>query len=392
MKTNYRNFLSVLAIAAIVSTAALTSCSDDEVTPVPDEVGSTIENAYYITGVVTEAGSALSGVAVTSGNITETTGADGVYTLKMSNSATSTVNFSMDGYISIDATAVFSTKATAGAVVTLSQELKVKAEAQAVKAGEDTVLNFDHESDSDIVLTIPATALTEDVDVSATYFTPAATEDAAIALAEVAEDGGTATITSSLMAVHLEPSGLTFETPATISIPGDYVEGAYHAKMVNGKWVSQGAAYYNPSSGVYEIEVDGFSQHSVAVDSEVSASAGTSSTVELKSKVYDNIGMANAISATVNYDQYSGWKLSDSSSSTLSSYVAGLMGSSAGVTTIAKSLDVTIAGDEKATVAITQQVVTTSYSLGSTSVSAKSYGDVSVSVKTEQGDMRPDHN
>ncbi|MFR9627831.1 MAG: hypothetical protein SNJ31_08840 [Rikenellaceae bacterium] len=38
MKTNFRKFFSVLAIVAMVSTAALTSCSDDEVTPTPDEV------------------------------------------------------------------------------------------------------------------------------------------------------------------------------------------------------------------------------------------------------------------------------------------------------------------------------------------------------------------
>ncbi len=378
----------------MVSTAALTSCSDDEVTPIPDETESTIENAYYITGIVSASGSALSGVTVTSGSATETTDVDGVYTLKMSNSATATVSFSKDGYIEINATAIFASGATVGDAVTLSQELTAKVEAQAVTAGEDATLTFDHKEESaNIVVAIPATALTEDVEISATDYTPTATASTAETLAAVTETEGTATVVSTLSAVYLEPSGTTFETPVTISIPSIEVDGAYHAKLVDGEWVRQGDATYNTSAGAYDIEVDGFSQHSIAAESKVtvsSSSSSSSSTVSLAIEVIDNLGKADKVTQSVSYDQHAGWEFSGDSE--ISTYVAGLMGSSASEATISKSLDVTAAGDEKVTVAITQKIVVTTFTLGTYSATATSYGDVAVSIKTEQGDMRPDHN
>lgn len=390
MKTNFRKFFSVLAVAAMVSTAVLTSCSDDEVTPILDEVESTIENAYYITGIVTTADGVLSGATVSSGSESATTDLDGVYKLTMSSASKATVTFSKDGYISIDATAIFASDATAGAAVTLSQELTAQAASQTATAGEDATLSFDYDSDSDIVLSIPSTSLTESTDISATSYTPTATESAATSLASVT-DGGTTTVVSALSAVYLTPSGTTFDTPITISIPGEYVDGAYHAKMDNGTWVNQGSASYNSSTGAYEIEVSGFSQHSIAVESTVStSSSSSSSTITLASETIKNIGNVDALTQSISYSQKSGWSLSGSSS--LSSYVAGIMGSSEGDSDIAQSLDVTAAGDENVTVTITQQVTSTTFTVGSTSATATSYGDVTVSITTEQGDMRPDHN
>ncbi|MFR9629241.1 MAG: hypothetical protein SNF73_07020 [Rikenellaceae bacterium] len=389
MKTNFRKFFSVLAVAAMVSTAVLTSCSDDEVTPIPDEVESTIENAYYITGIVTTADGVLSGATVSSGSESATTDLDGVYKLTMSSASKATVTFSKDGYISIDATAIFASDATAGAAVTLSQELTAQAASQTATAGEDATLSFYYDSDSDIVLSIPSTSLTESTDISATSYTPTATESAATSLASVT-DGGTTTVVSALSAVYLTPSGTTFETPITIYIPGEYVEGAYHAKLVDGEWEKQGDASYDTATNSYVIEVSGFSQHSIAVESIVStSSSSSSSTITLASETIKNIGNVDALTQSISYSQKSGWEISGNS---LVSYVAGIMGCSSNVSEIAQSLDVTAAGDENVTVTITQQVTSTTFTVGSTSATATSYGDVTVSITTEQGDMRPDHN
>ncbi|MFR9627830.1 MAG: hypothetical protein SNJ31_08835 [Rikenellaceae bacterium] len=304
----------------------------------------------------------------------------------MSSAANATVTFSKDGYISIDATAIFASGATAGYAVTLSQELTAQAASQTAIAGVDNQLFFEYDTESNIILNIPATALTESVDISATSYVPAATESTAIAMASIV-NGGTTSVVSSLSAVYLTPSGTTFETPITISIPGEYVDDAYHAKMVDGEWVKQGDAVYNTSTGAYEIEVSGFSQHSIAAESQVLTS--TSSTITLATETFDNLGNVDATSQTISYNQKSGWSISGTS---LLSYIAGIMGVSSGTTDIAQSLNVSVAGDEKVTVTITQQMTTTKFSIGFISTTVTSYGNVSVNVETEQGDMRPDHN
>ncbi len=392
MKTNFRKFIGVLSLAMLVSTAALTGCSKDEVTSVPDEVVTTIEEAYYIAGVVSDANGLLSGVAVTAGSESTTTDTDGTYSIKMSNASQVSVNFSKDDYVSIDATATFASDATSGAVVILSQTLTQKVVAQAVVAGEESELIFEDQGGSDIVVSIPAEALTEDVEIAVTDYVATATTSAAESLTAAETSGSTQTVIGALTSVDLEPSGITFETPITIYIPGEYVEGAYHAKLVNGEWVKQGEAEYNSQKSAYGIQVDGFSQHSIAVDSEVSVSqsSSTSSSVVLATETFDNIGQVSAVSKSLSYNQYSGWELISGSS--LSSYVSSIMGSTEGVQTIASSLDVNIAGDQKVTVTISQKIVTTTFNAGTVSATAQSYGSVSVSITTEEGDLRPDHN
>lgn len=392
MKTNFRKFISVLSLVALVSTAALTSCSKDEVTSVPEDVTTTIEEAYYIAGVVSDADGLLSGVAVTAGSESTTTDSEGTYSIKMSSSSQTSVNFSKDGYVSIDATATFASDATTGAVAILSQTLTQKAEAKAVTAGEQSELTFEDQGGSDIIVSIPADALTENVEIAVTDYISTATPDAAESLAAAETTGSAQTVTGALTSVDLEPSGITFETPITISIPGEYVEGAYHAKLVGGEWVKQGDVEYDSSTGLYAIQVDGFSQHSIAVDSQVSVSksSSSSSTVTLATETFDNIGQVSAVSKSVSYSQYSGWELISGNS--LSSYVSSIMGSSESVQTIAGSLDVNVAGDQKVTVTITQQVVTTTFDVGTVSAIVENYGNVSVDISIEEGDLRPDHN
>lgn len=415
MKTKFREIFSVLAISAMVGTAALTGCKRDEVTPVPEETtDETIENVYYITGVVSTSKGSLSGATVTSGSESETTDTDGVYTLKMSSNSTASVNFSMDGYVAVDATAVFASDATAGASVTLSQQLTAQVAAKEAVAGEEATLTFVQESSSSdldpdpdtgtvtesvVTIAIPAAAVTKTVEISATVYTPTATPAASVAIAEAVESTNeteTITVTSPVASVNLQPSGTTFDEAITVSITSDKIEGAYHAKLVDGEWERQeGDLVYNDETGAYEIKLTSFSSHSITVDAEVeitSSSSSSSSTESLATEVFDNIGLVNAITESVSYDQKSGWELSSGASSAITSFAAGIMGSSAGISTIAKSFDVAVAGDEKVTVAVTQKIVSTKFTLGEESATAKSYGDVSVAIETEQGDMRTDHN
>ncbi len=393
----------------MVSIVVLTGCkkSSSEVTPVPEETTeSTIENAYYITGIVTTSSGVLSGATVTSGSESMTTDADGVYTLKMSSKSTASVNFSMDGYVAVDATAVFASDATAGATVTLSQQLTAQVATKEAVVGVETTLTFAQESDSSdteeeavVAISIPAAALTETVAISATVYTPTATPEASVAIAKAVESTNeteTITVTSPVASVNLQPSGTTFVEAITVSIPSDKIEGAYHAKLVDGEWVRQeGDLVYNEETGAYEIKLKEFSSHSVTVDAVVeitSSSSSSSSTETLATVVFDNIGKVSATTGSVTYDQKSGWELSSGASGAITSFAAGIMGTSAGVSTIAKSMNVTVAGDEKVTATVTQKIVSTKFTLGEESATAKSYGDVSVTTETEQGDMRPDHN
>ncbi len=156
--------------------------------------------------------------------------------------------------------------------------------------------------------------------------------------------------------------------------------------------MNQGTATYNQTSGAYEITVDGFSQHSIALDTDVSVSSGSTTSVNLYEYTLDNRGNTTSVSKALSYNKNIGWELSDSSSSTLSTYVAGLFGTSAGLSTITMDLDLVAAGDQMVSVTVTQLKTTTSFTVGSTTTTSTSYGDVSVEIETVWGTMRPEHN
>ncbi len=230
MKTNFRRIVNLFAVVMVAGAVALTSCNDYDVTPNPEDVEQNIAEAYYISGVVSSSSGDLSGVKVSVDGGSVTTDSDGVYLIELALPATTSVTFSKDGYVSVTATAVFADDAAAGAIVSLSQELAATVTAQTAEAGEASELSFDNDLSSDIVVSVPAAALTENTDISATYFTPSATASAAETLSTLSTDSGTSSISSSLLAVDLQPSGTTFDSDVTISIPGDYIDGAYHAK------------------------------------------------------------------------------------------------------------------------------------------------------------------
>lgn len=389
MKTNFKRVFKLLSIVAIVGAMALTSCNDDEVTPNPEDVGQNINEAYYISGVVSSSSGKLSGVKVSVGAEYVMTDSDGSYLFEMGRPVAALVTFSKDGYIPVTAMAIFNDDVEVGAMVTLSQELTPMATAQMAEAGEASELSFSTVVNSDVVVSVPSIALSEDRYITATYYTPSATPSVAEALATLAVDGGSEVISSSLIAVDLQPSGTNFDTPVTVSLPGGYIDGAYHAKLVDGEWVNQGVAIYNQASGVYEISLDGFSRHSIALNSQVSVST---TSIDIYKYTLDNRGNASAVSKGLSYNQNIGWEFADGSSTLLSTYIAGIMGTSEGLSTIAIDLDLAAAGDQMVSVTITQQKRTISYTVGSTTAIVTSYGDVGVDIEAVWGTMRPEHN
>lgn len=388
MKTSFKMVSRLLALCALVSVVGFVSCESDEVSPVPEEVTNPLtEEVYYVVGVVSSADGVLADVSVTYGGQTATTDDDGVYVLEMSSPENVTLTFSKSGYVSVEATAIFASEAIAGSTATLSQELTALEETQTASAGVDSQLTF-----GSVTLDIPAGAISEDIDLSTTVYTPAAAASVASELSSAIEDGGDVTVASAITAIDLQPDGTEFDSPITVYIPSDYVSGAYHAKWVDGEWVSQGSASYSSSLGAYAITVSGFSQHSIAAECSVSVSEATTETIV--TETIDNFGNTDAVETVLTYEQNAGWEVTsgDSSSSTLMSYAAGILGSSEGVTTLSQSRDVAVAGDESMTITVEQQIRYYSFSFGSSSISVTSYGDVTIEVVTEQGDLRVDHN
>lgn len=407
MKTSFSKFGSFAIAVALLGTLSFQSCKDDEVSPVPEEVVNPLEEtAYYISGVVKSEGSALSGVSVESGSATATTDSNGAYELTLTSKSTATVDFSKDGYVSISATAVFPTDATNGAIVTLSQDLTVKAEAKPASSTEDNTLTFESsEETSYAVISIPAAALTEGVEISATEIIPAqdavAAEAIATALSSATEEA--VAVTSTFVALYLTPEGQEFEEEITISVPttsADYFTNANHVKLVNNVWEVQGDAPFNAESQSYDLTLTGFSQHGVTADCNLTV--GTSSSETLTTMTIDNIGNESSVADVLSYSTKSGWEVSstegvtDALYSQMVSYVAGVMGSSEGTTSIATTRDVAVSGDQKMVITVTQEVVKYKFefdtSNGTEILNVSSYGSVSTTVVTTDGDMRTDHN
>ncbi len=402
MRTYLPKLSSTIIALALLGVVAIVGCSksDTEVLRSPEDVTYPMGTSYYISGIVTSGGAALDGVSVTGGGAEDTTDENGEYELEIESTSGITVTFTKDDYVDIQAVATFPTGAEYGSKVIISQTLTQKVDAQAVDASQEQFLEFNNGDAGYVWVTIPASTLSSDTEISATIYTPAATTISS----------STSSISSPLYAIDIDPNGATIESgnSVTISVPVNTPYGftsISHMKFneVTSTWEDAGSANFTfgASCYQYEIELSSFSKHAVAIESKI---ATTATPETIKSETFYNIGNIATKNEVITYEQKSGWVIDLSTSNTspevlyeqMYSYIVNVMGCDEGVSTSQESRTVTVPGDTDYTISVEQDITNYTFTFetnnGQKNIYVEYYGAASTSTSQEEGDLRVDHN
>lgn len=388
------------AFALLLSTSvSLSSCKDeDEVTQTPEQVETKIE--AYVSGRVMEMGKPLADVTVASGDVTATTDSEGNYTLAIGNAGTVTVTASKEGYMSS------SSQVTAVAADVTSLDFELTPQNASVSLTPDGGLDILESRDEYTTLSFEAQSVTTATEVSVTEFTTRA---------EIDNLG-------ALSAIYCTPDGQQFEKPVKIKVARNTSSDLYFANMKhyaedNGTWKAESDMTVDPETGEYTGELTHFSNHAFGVEATWSAKAA--STEAGASQEFDNRGKLSAIQVPLTVESKNGWEIDGDLASIVRSALSGVSesdatalatelsrmvrnakGSSSSVTSQQVKLnDISISGDTKATVAVENNVSTSSMSVTvmfkgqpvSISVPVKVYKGVSMKITYEHGSLTPDH-
>lgn len=404
MKKNV--LFSLLAVAVVGVMIMVSSCSKNEEFPVPEEVEDVVASEYYISGIVTESGSVLSGVAVSSGDATATTDTDGTYTLTVETVGSLSVTFEKDDYVTISATAVFADDVSAGSTVFLLQAMsKTRTSTEVTSSGTTIDVTIDESesatTENTLTVVIPENALTETTDITITPIS--------VALSTTFVEEESSTGMASLFSMNCTPSGTTFETPITVSLPSSdsdyYFTDMQHYVQDGSEWVYVDDATFDSTSGAYQISMSSFSNHTFVAEI---SSVSVTSIDELSSEEYDNLGTTKSTTEDFTYDAKQGCEvISKSTTSDIADELATMaitqLGASSSVSTISLTNTINIAGDTYVTVVASQEVIdytftaqakssSTGADAADVSVTIRYYGNTYLDTDVETGDFRPDHN
>lgn len=355
MKTS--KFCAGLLIVAV--SLGMISCGDDDKEPeiVVDPVGETVE--YYIEGKVVAEDAALSGVTVTTGDVTATTDAEGQYSLVVKDKKTYTVSFAKEGYKSIeDATAQIASNATNRSLVTLNVTMNKEGVKVAVDPDTDKVITEKGEGEKEdaiTAVTIPAGAVSEATDVTVTpYVEPVTANDApgtkeeAIAMTNIA-------ISTS--------KDVTLDQDIVLSVANSSPSNEYYFDEVEvyekvparaaGDWKKFADAIFDNKTNSYTATIGkGNSlnkEYSVRVNSEKTVGATKNDEV-LKEGSYSNAGNMEATTFDIPYTAKLGWEISVSGLdnailSLVRATIAAQEGGSEGVYTVNKTFTASVSGN-----------------------------------------------
>lgn len=391
-----------MSLAATLS-VGFVGCSDDE--PTPEIVENPFEKGgYYITGFVTDGTKGLEGVTVKTDGVEAATDANGAYQLMVGKTGTYTVEFAKEGFVTVTSATVFASGAKANAVVVLNQDM-TKANA-AVKVGSEG-MELLEESKEITTLSIPADALKEDTEISITEYTPGSGQNKG---------------QLSLSVLACTPDGLTFEKPVTVSVKNATSSDFYFADVMhlverNGVWSEEGEAEYDAAKNAYVTELNHFSNHAFGPFCEFNTGQIRENVVA--TTVVDNLGKMNAVEQEITMKQRSGWEVSGSLESQLSSLFAGANSSDirnlaasverslsklqGSVSTVRESTvsmgKAHVSGDTKMTVDFVETTRTSTVSFGvfyrlnyvKVSVEIVEYLGCTTRVSYEQGTSHPGH-
>lgn len=393
-----KNVMKTLVFALLVSTGFTLGSCDDEKEVNPDVEIVNTELGAYVSGIVTDGSTPLSGVTISAGSQSATTDANGAYTLPASAGNVS-VNASLDGYIS----ATRSVEVGKTSVATLDFELTPRNDSQTLTP--DNELQIEEQIDKITSMTFPAGSVSENTEVSITEYRAMTQPDNV----------------GALSVVYCEPDGQEFAQPVRVEIAKNtsdevaFADMKHYVQNADGKWVEEGDVTLEGDH--YVTELTHFSNHAfgaAALWSAASGQDGESTTIEI-----DNLGSLTATSQNISVSAHSGWEVDGDLASIVSAALSGIgqsdaaalatdlhrmirnaKGTSANASSRTVSLGtVEVSGDTRATITVTQRVVSRTMSVnvifrGSTvtvAVPVIEYGGAEMNVSYEYGDLRPEH-
>ena len=393
-----KNVMKTLVFALLVSTGFTLGSCDDEKEVNPDVEIVNTELGAYVSGIVTDGSTPLSGVKISAGSQSATTDANGAYTLPASAGNVS-VSASLDGYIS----ATRSVEVGKTSVATLDFELTPRNDSQTLTP--DNELQIEEQIDKITSMTFPAGSVSENTEVSITEYRAMTQPDNV----------------GALSVVYCEPDGQEFAQPVRVEIDKStsdevaFADMKHYVQNADGKWVEEGDVTLEGDH--YVTELTHFSNHAfgaAALWSAASGQDGESTTIEI-----DNLGSLTATSQNISVSTHSGWEVDGDLASIVSAALSGIgqsdaaalatdlhrmirnaKGTSANASSRTVSLGtVEVSGDTRATITVTQRVVSRTMSVnvifrGSTvtvAVPVIEYGGAEMNVSYEYGDLRPEH-
>ena len=393
-----KNVMKTLVFALLVSTGFTLGSCDDEKEVNPDVEIVNTELGAYVSGIVTDGSTPLSGVTISVGSQSATTDANGAYTLPASAGNVS-VSASLDGYIS----ATRSVEVGKTSVATLDFELTPRNDSQTLTP--DNELQIEEQIDKITSMTFPAGSVSENTEVSITEYRAMTQPDNV----------------GALSVVYCEPDGQEFAQPVRVEIAKNtsdevaFADMKHYVQNADGKWVEEGDVTLEGDH--YVTELTHFSNHAfgaAALWSAASGQDGESTTIEI-----DNLGSLTATSQNISVSAHSGWEVDGDLASIVSAALSGIgqsdaaalatdlhrmirnaKGTSANASSRTVSLGtVEVSGDTRATITVTQRVVSRTMSVnvifrGSTvtvAVPVIEYGGAEMNVSYEYGDLHPEH-
>lgn len=380
----FMNF-GVMTLLGLTLTFGAASCSDDDpdysnVTP------PTVELAEAnISGMVTtRSGQPIAGAKVTakmgSNTQTATTDANGEYKLEGLQNGTYTMEASANGKQSVTGSVTVNKGETAAWNTRLSNEATTVSVSQTEETSVEVVtetLENNEEARVTTVTVIPAGAVEEGEEI---IITPVYSTDYVATKAATTKDFmlmGINISCSNPNAVLKAPIKLTFD------LTDNVIEQLKPMKEVDGNWVE---AEVTEEGEKVVFTVDAFTTYSLFINATLNQNASTEA-ISFAQAEYDNLYGASEMSVgTATYTYKMGSEIGQHSN-LLGAYLAEILAQQMAGSTVktvngSYEINVTLPIGTALTLSGKQAVETTSIAAGSTTVSGKSYGKVSVTANT----------
>lgn len=380
----FMNF-GVLALLGMALTFGMTSCSDDDpdysnVTP------PTVELAKAnISGMVTTiGGKPIAGAIVSalmgSDMLTAMTDANGEYKLEGVKNGTYTMQAIADGKQTMSGSVTVADGETAAWNTRLSNEATTVSVSQTEETSVEVVtetLENNEEARVTTVTVIPAAAVEEGEEI---IITPVYSTDYVATKAATTKDFmlmGINISCSNPNAVLKAPIKLTFD------LTDNVIEQLKPMKEVDGNWVE---AEVTEEGEKVVFTVDAFTTYSLFINATLNQNVSTEA-ISFAQAEYDNLYGASEMSVgTATYTYKMGSEIGQHSN-LLGAYLAEILAQQMAGSTVktvngSYEINVTLPIGTALTLSGKQAVETTSIAAGSTTVSGKSYGKVSVTANT----------
>lgn len=380
----FMNF-GVLTLLGMALTFGMTSCSDDDpdysnVTP------PTVELAKAnISGMVTTiGGKPIEGARVSalmgSDMLTAMTDANGEYKLEGVKNGTYTMQAIADGKQTMSGSVTVADGETAAWNTRLSNEATTVSVSQTEETSVEVVtetLENNEEARMTTVTVIPAAAVEEGEEI---IVTPVYSTDYVATKAATTKDFMVMGINISCSnpdAVLKAPIKLTFD------LTDDVIAQIKPMKEVNGSWVE---AEVTEEGEKVVFTVDAFTTYSLFINATLNQNASTEA-ISFAQAEYDNLYGASEMSVgTATYTYKMGSEIGQHSN-LLGAYLAEILAQQMAGSTVktvngSYEINVTLPIGTALTLSGKQAVETTAIAAGSTTVSGKSYGKVSVTANT----------